>query len=41
MQPGDLLRVTGTLVQPLAPGEPARLTVDALEVRGPEPHVDW
>ncbi|WP_309055442.1 hypothetical protein [Streptomyces sp.] len=31
-QPGDLLRVTGTLVQPPAPGEPARLTVDALEV---------
>ncbi|MBZ6204710.1 hypothetical protein ACFY1G_34700 [Streptomyces olivaceus] len=32
IQPGDLLRATGTLVQPPAPGEPARLTVDALEV---------
>lgn len=32
IQPGDLLRATGTLVQPSAPGEPARLTVDALEV---------
>jgi hypothetical protein len=32
IQPGDLLRVTGTLVQPPAPGENARLTVDALEV---------
>ncbi|MEU8949653.1 hypothetical protein [Streptomyces sp. NPDC048489] len=32
IQPGDLLRVTGTLVQPSAPGEPARLTVDVLEV---------
>ncbi|MEU2800911.1 hypothetical protein [Streptomyces sp. NPDC007117] len=32
VQPGDLLRATGTLVQPPAPGEPARLTVDALEV---------
>ncbi|MFJ3311136.1 hypothetical protein ACIPSA_51145 [Streptomyces sp. NPDC086549] len=32
IQPGDLLRVTGTLVQPQAPGEAARLTVDALEV---------
>ncbi|MFF9301279.1 hypothetical protein [Streptomyces sp. NPDC014764] len=32
IQAGDLLRVTGTLVQPPAPGEPARLTVDALEV---------
>ncbi|WP_432020134.1 hypothetical protein [Streptomyces sp. 1222.5] len=31
-QPGDLLRITGTMVQPPAPGEPARLTVDALEV---------
>ncbi|MFJ6053648.1 hypothetical protein [Streptomyces sp. NPDC092307] len=34
IQPGDLLRATGTLVQPSAPGEPARLTVDALEVLG-------
>ncbi|MGW1328154.1 hypothetical protein ACWD64_37200 [Streptomyces antibioticus] len=32
IQPGDLLRVTGTLLQPLVPGEPARLTVDVLEV---------
>nr|WSW64501.1 hypothetical protein OG513_38825 [Streptomyces sp. NBC_00998] len=34
IQPGDLLRATGTLVQPSAPGEPARLAVDALEVLG-------
>ncbi|MEU9083407.1 hypothetical protein [Streptomyces sp. NPDC048357] len=34
IQPGDLLRATGTLVQPPAPGGPARLTVDALEVLG-------
>ncbi|MZE51669.1 hypothetical protein GTY86_10160, partial [Streptomyces sp. SID5770] len=32
IQPGDLLRATGTLIQPLAPGEPALLVVDALEV---------
>jgi hypothetical protein len=32
IQSGDLLRVTGTLVQPPAHGEPARFTVDALEV---------
>ncbi|MFF4534108.1 hypothetical protein ACFY1P_33165 [Streptomyces sp. NPDC001407] len=32
IQPGDLLRATGTLIQPSAPGEPARLTVDGLEV---------
>ncbi|MFF5407864.1 hypothetical protein ACFY8K_33985 [Streptomyces misionensis] len=32
IRPGDLLRVTGTLVQPPAPGESARLTVAALEV---------
>ncbi|MFD9283604.1 hypothetical protein ACFWD7_41260 [Streptomyces mirabilis] len=32
IQPGDLLRITGTLARPPAPGEPARLTVDALEV---------
>ncbi|WP_326594237.1 hypothetical protein [Streptomyces sp. NBC_01294] len=32
IQPGDLLRVTGTVVQPAALGTPARLTVDALEV---------
>lgn len=39
IQPGDLLRATGTLVQPQTPGEPARLTVDALEVldTGPIP----
>ncbi|MFB8406114.1 hypothetical protein [Streptomyces sp. NPDC055912] len=32
IQPGDLLRATGTLLQPTTPGKPARLTVDALEV---------
>ncbi|MFC8765090.1 hypothetical protein ACFUAG_30840 [Streptomyces sp. NPDC057193] len=32
IQPGDLLRATGILVQSSAPGEPARLVVDALEV---------
>ncbi|MFF4934241.1 hypothetical protein ACFY2H_35915 [Streptomyces griseofuscus] len=32
IRPGDLRRVTGTLVQPSAPGESARLTVAALEV---------
>ncbi|MER6916096.1 hypothetical protein ABT354_30870 [Streptomyces sp. NPDC000594] len=32
IQPGDLLRVTGTLVPPQAPGEPARLAADALEI---------
>ncbi|MFD7004121.1 hypothetical protein ACFWA5_49875 [Streptomyces mirabilis] len=32
IQPGDLLRVTGMLVQPQAPGEAARLTVHGLEV---------
>jgi hypothetical protein len=32
IQPGDLLRVTGTLVPPQAPDEDAHLTVDALEV---------
>ncbi|MFF7954103.1 hypothetical protein [Streptomyces griseorubiginosus] len=32
IQPGDLLRATGTLAQPSTPGEPARLTVDVLEV---------
>ncbi|MGC4986651.1 hypothetical protein ACLQ18_39680 [Streptomyces sp. DT193] len=32
IQPGDLLRVTGALVQPQVPGDSARLTVDALEV---------
>ncbi|WP_432159175.1 hypothetical protein [Streptomyces sp. bgisy153] len=32
IQPGDLLRATGTLVRPPTPGEPALLVVDALEV---------
>ncbi|MEU9471292.1 hypothetical protein AB0D78_32650 [Streptomyces avermitilis] len=32
VQPGDLLRVTGTLDQPQMPGEPARLTIGSLEV---------
>ncbi|MFB7445297.1 hypothetical protein ACFC01_44690 [Streptomyces mirabilis] len=32
IQPGDLLRVTGMLVQPQVPGEAARLTVHGLEV---------
>lgn len=32
IQPGDLLRVTGTLVPPQTPGETAHFTVDALEV---------
>ncbi|TGZ12364.1 hypothetical protein DV517_74590 [Streptomyces sp. S816] len=32
IQPGDLLRATGTLAHPPAPGERARLTIDALEV---------
>lgn len=32
VQPGDLLRATGPLVQPPEPGEPARLTVNVLEV---------
>ncbi|QDN94797.1 hypothetical protein FNV58_00285 (plasmid) [Streptomyces sp. RLB1-9] len=32
IQPGDLLRVSGNLVQPLAPGDAARLTVHGLEV---------
>ncbi|MEU9858949.1 hypothetical protein [Streptomyces sp. NPDC047974] len=32
IQPGDLLRATGTLVRPSAPGEPALLVVDALEI---------
>ncbi|MGW7461902.1 hypothetical protein [Streptomyces sp. NPDC054797] len=32
IQPGDLLRVTGTLVTPAAEGAPARLAIDALEV---------
>ncbi|MYV43009.1 hypothetical protein GT030_30130 [Streptomyces sp. SID1328] len=32
VQPGDLLRLTGTLAQSPTPGDPARLTVDGLEV---------
>ncbi|MER7048956.1 hypothetical protein [Streptomyces jumonjinensis] len=32
IQPGDLLRVTGTIVQPDAPTAPAHVSVDALEV---------
>ncbi|MFD8789742.1 hypothetical protein [Streptomyces vinaceus] len=32
IQPGDLLRVTGTIVPPDVPGTPARLTVAVLEV---------
>ncbi|MFE7712601.1 hypothetical protein ACFU6I_44295 [Streptomyces sp. NPDC057486] len=32
IQPGDLLRVTGTVVQPDDPGAPAQFTVDGLEV---------
>ncbi|MFE6818599.1 hypothetical protein [Streptomyces sp. NPDC057675] len=32
IQPGDLLRATGTLVGPPASGEPALLVVDALEI---------
>jgi hypothetical protein len=32
IQPGDLLRVTGTLARPSASGESARLTVAVLEV---------
>ncbi|MFD6876955.1 MULTISPECIES: hypothetical protein [unclassified Streptomyces] len=32
IRPGDLLREPGTLIQPPTPGEPARITIDALEV---------
>ncbi|MFI8515421.1 hypothetical protein ACIGHB_30260 [Streptomyces sp. NPDC085460] len=32
IQPGDLLRTTGTLVRPSAPDDPALLVVDALEI---------
>ncbi|GAA2619932.1 hypothetical protein GCM10010425_12670 [Streptomyces spororaveus] len=32
IQPDDLLRVTGTVVQPDTPGASAQITVDALEV---------
>lgn len=37
VQPGDLLHVSGILTQPDDPAEPARLTVDALEVLAPAP----
>lgn len=32
IQPGDLLRVTGTVLQPTTEGAPAQFSVDALEV---------
>ncbi|MDX2521649.1 hypothetical protein PV728_43845 [Streptomyces europaeiscabiei] len=37
IQPGDLLHVSGILTQPDNPAEPARLTVDALEVLATAP----
>jgi hypothetical protein len=37
IQPGDLLHVSGVLTQPDSAAEPARLTVDALEVLAPAP----
>ncbi|GAA2767526.1 hypothetical protein GCM10010103_65680 [Streptomyces paradoxus] len=37
IQPGDLLHVSGVLTQPDKPTEPARLTVDALEVLATAP----
>ena len=37
IQPGDLLHVSGTLVQPSDTGEAAQLTVDALEVLAAAP----
>lgn len=37
IQPGDLLHVSGTLVQPRANGEAAQLTVDALDVLAAAP----
>lgn len=37
VQPGDLLRVTGTLLQPDDETLPAQLTVDALEILTPIP----
>ncbi|MGW0669763.1 hypothetical protein [Streptomyces sp. NPDC002746] len=37
IQPGDLLRVTGTVVQPDDPTDPALLTVDAMEVLAAAP----
>ncbi|MFG2394619.1 hypothetical protein ACGFYF_37910 [Streptomyces lavendulae] len=37
IRPGDLLRVTGTLLQPTIEGTPARLTVHAVEVLNTAP----
>ncbi|MFE4825182.1 hypothetical protein ACFRFU_54625 [Streptomyces sp. NPDC056704] len=37
IQPGDLLHVSGVLTQPNDPAEPARLTVDALELLATAP----
>ncbi|MFF4138067.1 hypothetical protein ACFY1B_42835 [Streptomyces mirabilis] len=37
IQPGDLLHVSGVLTQPTDPAEPARLTVDALELLATAP----
>lgn len=37
IQPGDLLHVSGVLAQSDNPAEPARLTVDSLEVLAPAP----
>jgi hypothetical protein len=36
-RPGDLLHVSGILIQPDTPAEPARFTVDALEILAPAP----
>ncbi|UDM05580.1 hypothetical protein [Streptomyces longhuiensis] len=37
IQPGDLLHVSGFLTQPDHPADPARLTIDALEVLATAP----
>ncbi|MEU6444795.1 hypothetical protein [Streptomyces sp. NPDC047046] len=37
IQPGDLLHVSGVLTQPASGAEPARLTVDSLEVLATAP----
>ncbi|MFE5372808.1 hypothetical protein [Streptomyces mirabilis] len=37
IQPGDLLHVSGVLTQPNSAAEPARLTVNALEVLATAP----
>jgi hypothetical protein len=37
IQPGDLLHVSGVLTQPASAAEPARLTVDALELLATAP----